>query len=109
VNLLLEKGADVKSKDGGGQAAIADRKGRAWARGGCEPAAQEGRLILSSFRTYAFLILWWKGGRIQPPEAPFSAAKFTDTSIHSGSAMPRSRVAPATILLRQETVPAECF
>src|SRR5271156_677730 len=58
------------------------------ARGGCEAAAREGRretstlektekallIILSSFRTFTFFILWWKGRRKQPPEAPFSAA-----------------------------------
>ena len=42
MKLLLEKGADVKSKDGVGQTPlIAGCKGRT--RGGCEAAAREGR------------------------------------------------------------------
>jgi hypothetical protein len=89
VKLLLGKGADVKSKDGGGQTPLSRTvKGGHRARGGCEAATQEGRretsilektekallIILSSFRTFTFCILWWKGRRIQPPEPPFSAA-----------------------------------
>ena len=65
VKLLLEKGADVESKDSDGQTPLS------WAaeeraRGGCEAAAREGRretstlekaekallIILSSFRTF---------------------------------------------------------
>jgi hypothetical protein len=31
-------------------------------------------IILSSFRTFTFFTLWWKGRRKQPPEPPVSAA-----------------------------------